>query len=132
MSTSNTAQAATEFIEQVWNAPDGVDHLKSWLSPHYRDHAYSDDALGLTNAIIELKAAFADATFIVEDVLSQADSAVLRMTLRGTLSGTFRGCLPTGRNVEVKVYRWLRFEDGKVAEHWALLDTASLLRQLNS
>lgn len=132
MSSSQVARAAAEYIEQVWNAPDGAERLKDWLAPDYRDHAYADDRSGLERALQELRAAFPDATFEVEDAISDGDSAVLRMVLRGTHSGSFRGRPATGLPVEVKVFRWLRFQEGRVAEHWALLDTATLLRQLAS
>ncbi len=132
MSTSSVADAACAFIEQVWNAPDGVDRIDGWLSPDYRDHAYQGDGESLAKAVEELRAAFDDAAFEVEDVVAEGNCAALRMRLRGTHTGPFRDRQPTGLPIEVKLFRWLRFEERRVAEHWALLDTASLLRQLGS
>lgn len=132
MSSFSVAEAATAFIADVWNAPDGVASLDEWLAPDYRDHAYDGDRQGLAKAIGEVRRAFPDARFEVEDVLASGNEAALRLKLRGTHSGSFRDLEATGREVEVKVFRWLRFDDHRVAEHWALLDTASLLRQLNA
>ncbi|WP_298193246.1 ester cyclase [Novosphingobium sp.] len=132
MSTVNddVAISARSFIQCVWNAEDGVRHLSDWLAPDYLDHAYQGDAAGLANAIAELRQAFPDAQFEIEDVVAERSTAVLRMRLRATHSGAFRGTAATGAAVDVKVFRWLRFDRGRIAEHWALLDTASLLRQL--
>lgn len=132
MSTSTVNDAARAFIEEVWNAPNGVSRIESWLTPNYRDHAYNGDREGLAKAVAELRAAFDDATFEVEDVMSEGSCAALRMKLRGTHTGPFRSHPATGRPIEVNVFRWLRIEEGRVAEHWALLDTSSLLRQLSS
>lgn len=132
MSTSDITQAATAFIDQVWNSSDGVERLERWLSADYRDHAYEQDREGLERALTELRTAFPDAAFEIEDIISDRGCAVLRMTLRGTHTCAFRDRAPTGAQIQVKVFRWLRFHEGRVAEHWALLDTASLLRQLAS
>lgn len=130
MSTSEIANAATAFVTHVWNSPNGVESLDQWLSPDYRDHAYANDRVGLERALIELRAAFPDALFEIEEVVSEGSCAALRMTMRGTHKGRFRNQKATGSAVNVKVVRWLRFERGRIAEHWALLDTASLLRQI--
>ena len=132
MSRSEVARAAVAYIEQVWNAPNGAERLQDWLAPDYRDHAYAGNRSGLERALQELRAGFPDAAFEVEDAMSDGDSAVLRMVLRGTHGGAFRGHPATGRPIEVKVFRWLRFQGGRLAEHWALLDTSTLLRQLAS
>jgi predicted ester cyclase len=44
--------------------------------------------------------------------------------------GEFAGLKPTGRRVEVTEINIPRFRDGLMVEHWALLDEASMMRQL--
>jgi steroid delta-isomerase-like uncharacterized protein len=118
------------FIETVWNAnnPDAADHF---LTPAYRDHAYNGgDANALKGVIRELGAAFPDQRQVIEDLVAADDRVMARIRLQATHTGTFRGLAPTGRAVDVRVARWFRIADGRIAEHWALLDTSGLMRQL--
>lgn len=132
MSISTIASAATEFIENVWNAPDGIARLSDWLTVDYKDHAYANHRDGLARAIAELRAAFSNARFVIEDMIVDEASAALRLKLVGEQTGAFRGRPARGASIEIVVFRWLRFEGRRIAEHWALLDTTSLLKQLDS
>jgi len=130
MPDRSSADVATRFIENIWNSPDGAEQLTETLHPAYRDHAYGRGSAGLASALNELRAAFPDARFEIEDVIGQAETAAVRLRFRATHLGPFRGLQPTGRSVDVQVFRWFRVEDGRIADHWALFDTSTLLRQL--
>ncbi|MGI8857685.1 MAG: ester cyclase [Thermomicrobiales bacterium] len=134
MSVSDHANAAIvrAFVEVFWNERD-IDRADEFLSPDYIDHAYTPHtASGLKRTAGELAAAFPDHRTTIEDVVAQEDRVMTRMVLRGTHGGPFRGAVPTGNPIEVAVYRTYRLADGKIAEHWALLDTATLLRQIGA
>ncbi len=131
---TDQANSATvrAFIEAFWNGRER-DSVERFLTPGYVDHAYTPHtADGLMTTAGELAAAFPDHCGTVEAVAAQGDKVMVRLTLRGTHDGPFRGTPPTGNPVEVTVYREYRLIDGKIAEHWALLDTATLLRQIGS
>lgn len=132
MSISTIATAAAEFIENVWNATDGIARLSEWLTVDYKDHAYANDREGLARAIAELRAAFPNARFVIEDIVVDETNAALRLKLVGEQTGAFRGRPARGAAIEIAVFRWLRFEGRRIAEHWALLDTTSLLKQLDA
>ncbi len=118
------------FIESFWNERD-LDSLNRFLTPDYFDHAYvPHTADGLKETAAALSAALPDHCSAIEDVIAQGDKVVAQMVLRGTHDGPFRGAPPTGNPVEVTVYRMYRLAEGRIAEHWALLDTATLLRQI--
>ncbi len=134
MTTTATEQANTDivraFIESFWNGRDS-DSLHRFLTPDYVDHAYvPHTADGLKKTAGDLSTALPDHRSAIEDVVAQGDKVVARMVLRGTHDGPFRGAPPTGNPVAVNVYRMYRLAGGKIAEHWALLDTATLLRQI--
>ena len=42
------------------------------------------------------------------------------------------GVKPTGKRVSAEQMHFVRFQDGKIVEHWAVRDDAGLLRQLGS
>lgn len=118
------------FIEAFWNVRS-LDTTDRFLAPDYIDHAYTPPTVeGLKATAAELAAALPDHRSTIEDVVAQGDKVVTRMMLRGTHGGPFRGAAPTGNMIEVNVYRMYRLAGGKIAEHWALLDTATLLRQI--
>lgn len=74
--------------------------------------------------------AFSDQRWTVEQVLSDGDLVAVRCTHSGRHTGAFFGVPATGRTFSYKQMHILRFEDGKAAEHWAVRDDASLMRQL--
>ncbi len=134
MTMTATEQTNTDtvraFIESFWNGQD-FDSLNRFLTPDYVDHAYvPHTADGLKGTASELSAALPDHRSEIEDVVAQGDKVVARMVLRGTHGGPFRGTPPTGNPAEINLYRMYRLADGRIAEHWALLDTATLLRQI--
>jgi len=53
-----------------------------------------------------------------------------RKTLHGTHQGEFLGVPPTGKRVAIEVIDILRIVDGKITDHWDLIDQLGLLRQL--
>nr|WP_271752723.1 ester cyclase [Cohnella sp. JJ-181] len=79
-----------------------------------------------------LRAAFPDQRSAVESVTAERDRVVVRLRMTGTHLGSFRGQAATGLPIDAKLYREYRVADGRIAEHWALFDTASLLRQIGA
>ena len=130
MTVANPSDIVLNFIETVWNG-NNADAADRFLTPTYHDHAYNGgDANALKTVVRELGVAFPDQRQAIEDLVASDDRVMLRIRLQATHTGPFRGMAPTGRAVDVRVARWFRLEDGPIAEHWALLDTSSLLRQL--
>ncbi|MGV4988768.1 ester cyclase [Streptomyces sp. NRAIS4] len=74
--------------------------------------------------------AFPDIHVAVEDVIAEGDKVVARNTVTGTHRGEFRGLPPTGRSVTYGEIFILRFEEGRIAEIWGVVDVFSQMRQL--
>ena len=66
----------------------------------------------------------------VEDRIIGDDKIVARVTFAATHSQTALGVAPTGRKITFRTIDIWRVEGGKLAEHWDLVDTAGLLKQL--
>ncbi|MEK0313456.1 ester cyclase [Cohnella sp. 56] len=129
---SAPADVALAFVEQFWNGGD-LACTAAYLADDYRDHAYEPgDAAGLRQTAEALWRAFPDQRSEVESATASGDRVVVRLRMTGTHLGDFRGTAATGQPIDVKVYREYRIEEGRIAEHWALLDTASLLRQIGA
>lgn len=50
--------------------------------------------------------------------------------MRGRHQGDYRGTVPSGNPIEVVIYREYVIRKGKIAEHWALFDTATILLKI--
>jgi steroid delta-isomerase-like uncharacterized protein len=66
----------------------------------------------------------------VEDRIIAGDRVVARNTFAATHTRTVQGIAPTGRRFNFRTIDIWRVENGKLAEHWDLVDTAGLLKQL--
>jgi hypothetical protein len=75
--------------------------------------------------------AFPDLHLTVEDVIAQGDKIVTRNTVTGTHQGDFMGRPPSGKSVSYNEIFIFRFAGGRVAETWGVVDSLSVMRQLN-
>ncbi len=50
----------------------------------------------------------------------------------GTHRGPFMGIPPTGKTVRIDLIDIVRVEDGRIAEHWNVVDQLGLMRQLGA
>jgi len=68
--------------------------------------------------------------FTIEDVIAEGDRVAVRWTNAGTNVGDFLGIPATGRSFSVPGIDIYRLEDGKLAEHWHVVDMYGQLIQL--
>lgn len=123
-------QIVHQFIEQCWNQKS-LNSIEQLLSNDYVDHAYQPaNQAGLIATLEQLGRSFPDHQQHILQTVAEADRVVLQVRFRATHLGEFRGIAPTGQTVDVAVYRMYRLTQGRIAEHWALFDTASLFQQL--
>jgi predicted ester cyclase len=74
-----------------------------------------------------------DATYTVEDQVTEGDKVVSRWTASGTHQGEFFGVAPTGNKVEFTGIQIDRFdESGKLIEEWPEYDLLGAMRQLGA
>ena len=88
---------------------------------------------GLAAQIENFRAIFArmpDVQATVEDRIIQGDKIVARMTFAATHTQPMQGIAPTGKRFTLRTIDIWRVENGKLAEHWDIVDTAGLMKQL--
>jgi len=79
-----------------------------------------------------LDAATPDRQIHVEDCIIAGDKIVARNTYSATFTKPILGFAPTGKPFTFRTIDIWRVENGKLAEHWDLTDTESVLRKLSS
>lgn len=77
-----------------------------------------------------MRTAFSEFTMTIEDILAEGDRVVVRAKMSGTHSGEFMGIAATGRRIDVPLADFVRFEGGKMVEHWGVTDTGAMMEQL--
>ena len=120
------------YVEEVWNRHD-LNAIDELVSPEYVNHAATTDEYryGGARRIWEwFLSVFPDHRFDIEDAAADGQTVTLRGTMVGTHEGELMGIAPMGRRVTAQQSHWFRVEDGKVAEHRAVRDDLSMLRQL--
>ena len=87
---------------------------------------------GVKQLAQQILVAFPDGTMTIEDMVAEGDKVATRKTFRGTHQGAFLGLPPTGRRAEIGLIDLVRFEEGKVIEHWLEWDMLGMLQQLGA
>ncbi|MCP1308595.1 ester cyclase [Paenibacillus tyrfis] len=123
-------ETVTAFIEAFWNESD-LDCTDRFLSDDYQELAYESKE-GLKQFAGKILEAFPDKRYTVEEMIAQGEKVLVRMTVKGTHTGTFFGTAPTGNSIDVTLYRQYRVVDGKIAEHRGWIDMVTMWRQLQA
>jgi predicted ester cyclase len=85
----------------------------------------------MRNVVVWLVDQFPDVKMIVESIVSQDDTVVVRVMSEGTNLGRLNGVIPpTGKRFSARQSHWYRVENGKLAEHWAIRDDLATMLQL--
>jgi steroid delta-isomerase-like uncharacterized protein len=132
MSTEPNKEVARRYYEWVLN--DGeVEALDEMAVPDYQEHdplpGQGTGLQGLKDRVTMLKSGL-DSRFTIEDLIAEGDKVVVRWTNSGTNVGEFLGMPPTGKGFTIAGIDIHRLEDGKMAEHWHVVDNFSMLLQL--
>ena len=85
---------------------------------------------GLKQSIVALKTAFPDLRYTIEDAIVCGDQVVHRLSATGTMKGEFMGIPATGKRASWTEIHVGRGVDGRLTEHWALVDQLGMLVQL--
>jgi predicted ester cyclase len=110
-----------ELIDELY-ATDYVEHTPQPGVPPTRE--------GFKQTAIALKKAFPDLRYTIDDVVDGGDRIVHRLTASGTMKGEFAGMPATGKNATWTEIHIGRVVNGRLTEHWGVIDQLSMLIQL--
>ena len=135
MSTNDNKSVIRSFIEDVLNqgrlerADDIVieDFVEFDPLP-----GQSQGKEGLKEVIRQLRSAFPDIHWTVDEMLAEDDKVFTRFTWSGTHQGAFLGVPATGRRITVKGMVIDRLVAGRMADSRILMDTLGMMQQLGA
>ena len=87
---------------------------------------------GLKEVIRQMRGAFPDIHWTVDEMLAEGDKVFTRFTWSGTHEGAFLGIPATGRRITVKGMVIDRLVAGKMADSRILMDTLGMMQQLGA
>ena len=103
-------------------APNAADHQVPTGMPQTRESAMQ--------FMQTFKAAFPDLRYTVEMSVAEGDKVFQYATGSGTMKGDFMGMKASGKHATWFESHVSRLSNGKVVEHWAIVDQVGMLRQL--
>ena len=120
------------FFEEVWGLGK-LDALDDIVSQDIVIHVPGRDIEGIENFkkfIMSYRSAFPDVKITIEELITQGDKVVERMTIRGSHQGELQGIPPTGKQIKITGIDIARFLDGKMVERWVQPDFLGMMMQL--
>jgi len=133
MPTADNKNVIKTFIEEVLN--DGqFERLDELVLEDFVEldplPGQSQGREGLREVLREMRAAFPDIHWVVDEMIGEGDKVCTRFTWTGTQRGPFLGVPATGRYVAVKGIVIDRLNGGKMADSRILMDTLGMMQQL--
>jgi predicted ester cyclase len=76
--------------------------------------------------------AFRDMRLPLEDFVAEGEKVLVRLRVQATHTGPFGDMAATGKRIDIGVLDLFQIRNGKLIEHWALLDNLGMLKQLGA
>ena len=114
-----------EFISKTIDdivEPDVVIHMPMPIE--------ATGAQALKQVWVRLLRGLPDLRLTTEDLIAEGDKVVIRNSVTGTHQGEYMGLPPTGKSVTYNEIFVFRFNGGRIAEMWGVVDVFSQMKQL--
>ena len=120
------------FVEQV-QANGRFELIDTLVHPEFRNHTVErwqrNDRAGIGETVAAMHEAFSGLRVEILHCVGAGELVATHKVFRGRHTGTWFGVPPSGNQVEFRVMDLVSYRDGQWAEHWAVADAVSLLRQ---
>lgn len=121
-------EIVNQFIQTIWNSRQ-LDQINEFIADDYQDYSFlpaippTRDGLKLW---IENTSRAFDHKTIIDSSIEEGDYVAVRVTFYATHIGKWRNVEPTSRTASVKGFRFFRLNDGKIRQHWGMIDGEAL------
>ena len=129
---------AVRRLEQAYNDRD-YDTVRSVVAADFVAHTPGSEMVppGVEGAIAANEGGFAsfpDKRSEILDVFGEGDRVVSHVRMKGTNDGgiPWAGVAANGKPIDTDWIQISRFEDGRIAETWAQMDTPKMMVQLGA
>jgi steroid delta-isomerase-like uncharacterized protein len=132
---ATTPEQNKELVQQhyrtFWSdAPE--EEIVAQLTPGFVDHAMPPGTSPGPEPVLHhrrmARKAFPDMQVTIDRAVAEGDRVAVHATWRGTHVEAFAGIAASGVQVAFTGMVFWRFEDGRIAERWAIMDLSPLRR----
>jgi predicted ester cyclase len=118
-----TALENKEFVQKYFAALSGKPKPAEIVDLYVSEQPLRDH-------IAEAEAGLPEYELVAEDMIAEGDQVAVKARLRGTHLGTYNGIPATGRSIDVPFHITYRIKDGRIVDHWMVMDSMVFLQQL--
>ncbi len=123
------------FVDAAQTRHD-LSAIDDMMSPEFVDHCAPPGVPasreGVKMQFSMFFEALPDLHAVIHEQIAEGDRVMTRKSLRGTHRGAMFGIAPTGNPVSIEVIDILRVQDGKITDHWNMVDRLGLMEQLRA
>jgi steroid delta-isomerase-like uncharacterized protein len=110
-----------------------VDRFDNYLTKDHVEHnplpGQGGGLAGVKQIFQMMKQAVPDLSMPISEIISEGDKLAMAGKVKGTQTGDMPGMPATGKPFDIYSLDWVRVQGGKFAEHWGLIDFATMTRQ---
>jgi predicted ester cyclase len=117
------AQENKDFIRKYFEAISGKPKPPELVDQYVSEQTLKDH-------IAMYEAAFPGYELHIEQMIAEGDLVSVIGRASGTHQGPFMGMSATGKSWDVPIHITYQVKNGKVVDHWLLVDTAAFMQQL--
>lgn len=127
-------QTFTQQLTALFNQHDTsiADRI---MAPHFKSHvplAPEVDREGWKAYVQNFLAGFPDLHMEVHETLATESRVVVRVTYRGTHTGTFLGVPPSGKAIAMPAIGYFHMENGLGVENWGVFDVLGVMQTIGA
>ena len=115
------------FIDEVFNKHN-IAAIDIYLAASLTDGAGKTPE-SFKKSLAALFSGFPDIHVNIEHILAENDFVLIFLNFSGTHKGDFKGMPPTNKSINIRSADLYRIENGKIVEHWDVVDSLDLLKQ---
>ncbi len=134
--SSEARKVVLRFVEQYQSGSHDVAVARECLADDFVDHSpfgpFAPDRDGVLALFDHLFGAFDGFHAEIHRQVSEGELVTTHKTFHGRHTGEFMGIPPTGTEISFDVIDILRVSDGKMREHWNVVDALGLMTQLGA
>ena len=129
--TANNKQLLADFGAAVFANKD-LSTLSNFMREDYIQHnpLVPQGLAGFKSFFADWFKAVPNWSYKVDKLVAEGDTVWAYGTYSGTQTGDWLGIPATHKDYSIQAVDIFRIEDGKLAEHWDVLDTYGLFKQL--
>ncbi len=119
MSTDENKAFVRKYLEAISGKPKPATVVDQYVAEQpLKDH------------IVATEVGFPEYVLEPVEMIAEGDKVAVKVRLKGTHLGPFNGMPATGRKVDMLIHLTYQIQDGKIVDHWMLVDGVEMLQQL--